>query len=177
MIRIHAALFALLLAFSLSDSYADTYAWTDEQGTVHFTGDLEKVPANFRNKARMEEESTPTREDKPASPASAATGPDATPEAGPVEEAGKHAPGEIYGGKTFSQWEKDFRDREAAATDVRKRIVEITELVAKPTTSGEEKKKLLDEYTSLLAQFNEMKTQYHEQVEIARKSGLRIDIE
>jgi Domain of unknown function (DUF4124) len=177
MMRLTVTLLTFLLAFSLSDSYAETYTWTDEQGTIHFTEDLGNVPPKSRNKARIVEETEAPREEKPASPALPATGQDATLQAAPLGQEGKPAPADIHAGKTFDQWVKDFKDQEAAMTAVRKRIVEITDLLKTPTAKKDDQEKLLVEYTTLLAQFNQMKSRYHQQVEIARKAGLQITIQ
>jgi Domain of unknown function (DUF4124) len=176
MIKVCVTLFTFLIAFYLSDSYAETYTWTDEQGTVHFTEDLEKVPKKIRNKARILENIEPAQIEKPVVSAPSATDPDVTLQTAPSNEDGKYSPAEIYAGKTFNQWEKDLNDREAAMKAVRKHIVEIVNLLSSPTTKGAEQEKLLAEHTSLLEQFNGMKTQYNQQVEIARKAGININI-
>jgi len=33
-------------------AHADTYEWTDSQGGLHFTDNLDKIPANYLNKVR-----------------------------------------------------------------------------------------------------------------------------
>jgi len=177
MIRVTTTLFTLLLAFSLSDAYAETYTWTDDQGTIHFAEDLGQVPAKSRKKARIVEDIESPRDGKPASQPQPAADRGATPQAVPSGRDGKPAPVELYGGKTSSWWENDFRDREAAMTAVRKRIVEITDLLKNQAATKDELDKLVAEYTSLLAQFNEMKAQYHQQVENARKAGFQVTIQ
>jgi Domain of unknown function (DUF4124) len=170
-----------LLAFSLSDSYAETYTWTDKQGTVHFTEDLGQVPKNIRKTVRKSEDIEPPPVEDQTSPAPARSttdkdAKDAAQQAAPVDKARNPEPAEIYAGKTYTQWEKDLRDREAAMTVIRNRLVEIVDLTSKPTR-GDEREKLLAEHTTLLAQFQDLKAQYYQQVEIARKAGLKINIQ
>jgi Domain of unknown function (DUF4124) len=177
MIRLSMTLLIILTAFSVSVSYAETYTWTDEQGTVHFTEDQGSVPEKFRNKVRILEDSDPPQEEQPASPAPSDKSPDVTLQAPPISKEGKAAPAENYAGKTYTQWEKDFRDREAAMTAVRERIVDISAILLNPKTAKDEWKTLKAEDSSLRAQFSEMKAQYNDQVEIARKAGLNINIQ
>lgn len=177
MIKLHVTLLTFLLAFSLSYSYAETFTWTDEQGTVHFTEDLEKVPKEMRNKAKAVVDSEQPQKEKLSPPTPSAKDSDATLQAAPSDKDGKSSPAETYAGKTFDQWEKDFRDREAAMTAVRKRMAEITDLLRNSKFMRNEREILLAEHTSLLAQFNEMKAQYNQQVEIARKAGIQINIQ
>lgn len=177
MIQACTLLIMLLFSFTVSDACAETYTWTDEQGTVHFTENPESVPTTIRKKARRTDETGPLRQEAPASQAPSAEPRDKAPEAAPSAGAGDSAPAEVYAGKTFAQWKKDFTDREAAMAAIRKRIVEITVLMAKPATRSAEKEQLLAEHATLLEQFNEMKAMYDQQVEIARKAGLQITIQ
>ena len=158
-------LFTLLLAFSLTESYAETYTWTDTRGTVHFTGDPAQVPADLRKKVKILEDTGPP----PAEAGSAA------PRAAAAD--GTHKPGsaETCAGKTHAQWEKELQEREAAMISVRDRLVEISDLASKPIKK-DERDKLLAEHASLLTRFHEMRAQYDQQIEIARKAGVRITI-
>ena len=165
-----------LLALSLSDSYAETYTWTDKQGTAHFTEDLGQVPKNIRKTARKLEDIEPSTAVNQASPARSTTDKDSAQQAAPVDKAHNPEPAGIYAGKTYNQWEKDLRDREAAMTVVRNRLVEIADRSSKPIMR-EEREKLLAEHAPLLAQFQDLKAQYNQQVEIARKAGLEINIQ
>jgi hypothetical protein len=177
MIRSCVTFLMFLLAVSFSTAYAETYTWTDEQGTIHFTEELGTVPKTIRKKARRVEEIEPSPAEKPATPEPSAKDPDATVNASASVGKGESAAVETYVGKTYDQWEKDLTDREAAMTAVRKRIDEIAALLNSSATSRDEQKKLLPEHKSLTVQFNEMKAEYYQQVEIARKAGLQVNIQ
>ena len=56
----------LLIAVLASVSYADTYTWSDENGT-HFTGDLQNVPATYQKKA-MQDVRVDAKKPEPAVP-------------------------------------------------------------------------------------------------------------
>ncbi len=162
-----------MLALSFSSASAETYTWTDGQGTVHFTEDPGKVPAKIRNKARIEDgEDSPA--EKPVSKEPSARIPDTPPHALP---SGVDNGNRIYAGKTYDEWQKDLEDRETAMIAARKRIDEIAGMLNKFADKWDEQKKLLLEHKSLSAQFKEMKAQYFQQVEIARKAGLTVNLQ
>ena len=168
MIRSNMIIFVAILAVSISPAFAGTYSWTDEQGTIHFTEDPGRVPEKFRNKALRGEEQESAPKEKPAMI------PDAASRA--IHSDGDAGSG-IYAGKTYDEWQKDLADRETAMFAVRKRIDEVAALLNKFSGSWDEQKKLLLEHNSLSTQLKEMKAQYFQQVEIARKAGLKIDIQ
>jgi len=50
---------ALLMAmFACSVAQADVFEWVDPKGVTHFTDDLNKVPAKYREKAKRRESAT-----------------------------------------------------------------------------------------------------------------------
>lgn len=160
----------LILAVVLTLANADTYTWVDEQWTVHFTDDPGLVPKLSRTKVKKLDESAY---------------PQPSPGAGIRKEERQNAPlsdemgafQETYGGKSYDQWAKEFTDREEAMTAVRRRIDENAEQVRNAGLDWEVQEKLFTERKALSAQFREMKAQYFQQVEIARKAGLKITIE
>lgn len=91
-------LILLLLLYPLS-ALAETYEWTDQEGTVHFTEDLGQVPKKFRKKAKR-------LGSEEAAPASSATGEPARG-AGKGEEESKGK--KLYGGKDETAWRTAFR--------------------------------------------------------------------
>jgi hypothetical protein len=169
MTRFYVIFFALVMTVAFSNAHAETYSWTDEQGTIHFTEDPGRIPNKFRSKALKKEEMNSVPEEEPAAKA-----PEAIPQAAP---GGSERDDGIYAGKTYEQWQKELVDRETAMTAVRKRLDEIAALFRNPDTGKDERKQLVAEYNSLSAQLKEMKAQYLEQVEIARKAGLTINIQ
>ena len=48
-----AAFFFLLIALLPGWAWAQMYLWEDEQGTVHYTNELQSVPEPFRSRARF----------------------------------------------------------------------------------------------------------------------------
>lgn len=174
MIRTKVIFFTFMLAACFSTASAETYSWTDEQGTVHFTEDLGKVPEKVRNKIKRETGAESAPEEKPAAKDSSVKTPDETPRTVP---SGRGDDDGIYAGKTYDQWQKELVDRETAMIAVRTRIDEIAVLLRDPALNWDEQKKLMIEHNSLSAQFKEMKAQYNKQVEIARKAGLQINIQ
>ena len=173
MTRSFATFFAFLLIVSFSAAYAETYTWTDDQGTVHYTENLGTVPQNFRKNVRSVEESELSPVNKPASPEP----PPATTRVFPASGMGKSGSAELYAGKTYDQWGKELKDREAAMITVRNRIDEIAVMLKSIADNWDEQKKLLTEYKSLADRLKDMKARYYEQVEIARKAGLQINIQ
>lgn len=174
MIRTRATIFTFMLAASVTTASAETYSWTDDQGTMHFTEDLGKVPEKIRKKIKREEVTEPVQEEKTAPEATPARIPEATPRTAP---SGGNGDNGVYAGKTYDQWQKELVERETAMFAVRKRIDEIAALLKDPAINWEEQKKLMLEHNALSAQFKSMKAQYNQQVEIARKAGLQINIQ
>lgn len=174
MTRSGAAFFTAILAACISTASAETYTWTDDQGTVHFTEDPGRVPIKFRKKVLSDEGPAPVPEEKGTPGATSAKPPEAVPQAPPIAEESDNG---LYAGKTYGQWQKELAEREAAMEAVKKRIEEIAALRKNPAASREVRGKLIEEHKMLLAQFNEMKAEYFQQVEIARKAGLTINIQ
>lgn len=166
MLRSLTMLLSLLLFLPLSTAFAVTYTWTDEQGTVHFTEDPGQVPRHLRGKVRKLDDSAPPPEE-PVSPPPASTPP----------PAGGSEPAATYGGRSYAEWAKELKEREAAMWDVRRRTDEIRELLEKPGLQKEEAAKLLEEHKELRERFGKMKAEYRQFVERARKAGLKIDIQ
>lgn len=168
-LSLHAFL-AIILAGSLTSAAADTYTWTDEQSIVHYTDDPELVPKLYRAKIRKLDDYVPSQ------PAPASKDQDIEQRTAPLADEGPVVQ-ETYAGKSYDQWAKEFTDREAAMTAVRKRIDENADQLRSSGPYWEDQKNLFAERKALLEQFKEMKAEFFQQVEIARKAGLRINIE
>lgn len=167
MLRSLTMLLPLLLHLFLSAAFADTYTWTDEQGTVHFTEDPGQIPKKLRGKVRKLDEDIPAPAAAPSPPA-----PDAgTP---PAKESEQPA---TYGGRSYGDWAKELAEREAAMKDVRSRTDEIRELLKHPGLTQDEASKLVDEYQQLSLRFQQLKAEYHQWVENARKACLTVTIQ
>lgn len=173
---------SLLVLGAAAPLQAEIYTWTDAAGTVHFTEDLGQVPRKERRKVRRLDEDQPAPARAAETPASGDTGeaPKGAPKDIPAQESEK---GQVpdgtqrYGGKSYAQWQKDLADREAAMTAVKQRVEEIAAQVKGGNLRKDAQQKLIEEHGELVRQFNEMKAQYNQQVEAARKAGLQISIQ
>lgn len=158
---------------SFATAQAETYTWTDSQGTVHFSEDLGSVPVKYRKKLRRIDDISTKSSTTPAAAAVTKTEPDKSAAAAPKNDSSDTG---MYGGKTAEQWKKELSDKEVDLTDIRKRQDELASTVNK-TESREEKTRLINEYKALTTRFNELKAQYNNIVESARKSGLTVNIQ
>ena len=62
----------LILLFAASVAQAETYEWTDREGTVHFSDTLAEIPALYRNSATPLGMDTPTANSGRAVPSATA---------------------------------------------------------------------------------------------------------
>lgn len=174
MLRFNGTIFAFILAVSFSSASAETYTWTDDQGTIHFTEDLGTVPQKIRKKVLRMEELNSAPEEKSSSPAPAVNAPKATRQSVPSGGDGDNG---SFSGKTYEQWQNDLTEREAAMEAIRKRIEEVAALRKNLAARKDERDKLFEEHKSLLEKYREMKARYFEQVERARKAGLTVNLQ
>lgn len=82
------------LLFAASPALADLYQWTDQQGVIHITDSLDKVPPAYRGKVRVVKEGV--KEEGPS--LEATTPPPLTAEPG----------AELYGDQTLEWWRQSF---------------------------------------------------------------------
>lgn len=117
-------------------SFADTYTWVDNQGTVNFTEDLGNVPAKYRNKVKVlgEEEPPPAEVNQGGEKPSAKVKPDAARVPKQGEGAQKDKAKTVYGGKTAESWKSEFGALDADLKASEKQLVETRNLVK--DTSG-----------------------------------------
>ncbi len=109
----------IILLAGLSPVLAEIYHWTDEDGVLHITDDLGKVPEEQRGKVNVFE-TKPARE-----------GP---PEEGPVVEPPPAVEvEELYDGMLLSWWKKQFKEIRKSIAGVegaytkKKQFVEVFE--------------------------------------------------
>ncbi len=103
----------ILLALFAIPALAETYTWTDDQGTVNFADDLGKVPKKYRKRAKvLGGEETPPEEvqegEKPA--------PAVQQQKGAAKEVKEAAPArkkELYGGKDAATWKYELASARA----------------------------------------------------------------
>ena len=148
---------------------AETYSWVDENGTYNFTEDYARVPKKYRKsvgtQGNMSAEPvvTPKTDSKVLSPVTATDGKSELP----VENSG---------GKSMLQWKQEFSEREAAMLAVRKRVDEIDALLKGSQSDKELAQSLIPERNKAVEQFNELRKQYDQQVELARKAGISFEL-
>lgn len=158
-----------LVVVALSPAGAETYTWTDAQSIVHFTDDPHRAPKEYQNKLRKLDDDGSAQAEPPGDAVDKEMSGRALPEEGSANM-------ELYAGKSYEQWAKEFAGREAEMIAVRKQIDEnAVRLQAGPVRQMKEK--LLTEREELLTKFREMKSEYVRQVDIARAAGIKITIE
>jgi hypothetical protein len=155
---------------------AETYSWVDDSGTYNFTEEYSRVPKKYRNKVGK-------RGDMGASPAlnetvSPSTGAGTAPPADPKNAlAGKpQAAAGNFGGRSFEQWKQEFGEREAAMGVIRKRVAEIDVLLKANASDKEQTRVLVAERNKAAEQITEMRKQYDQLAEQARKAGIQVNI-
>jgi hypothetical protein len=89
----------LMVMFACSFAQAEVYEWVDGQGVVHFTDQLDKVPARYREKVKRRESVGSEKENVPPAPAP----PPAT------ESALQEQKAELYGGHGKEWWHAGFK--------------------------------------------------------------------
>src|SRR3954449_13271028 len=111
-------LLILMLVLWTALVLAETYSWTDSNGTVHFSDDYSQVPKKVRKKVKIRRDTVEqTRQGAPARSAA----PGASPAIGSAGSNGdtvqKQAvnleTGGLFGGRKPEAWQGDFRAREA----------------------------------------------------------------
>lgn len=125
-LAVHFIFQCLLITFlsGLSPVLAEIYHWTDEDGVLHLTDDLGKVPEEQRGKVNVFE-TKPDREGPPE---------EGPPEEGPVVEPPPAVEvEELYDGMLLSWWEKQFQEIRKSIAGVegaytkKKQFVEVFE--------------------------------------------------
>ncbi|NVN98627.1 MAG: DUF4124 domain-containing protein [Geobacteraceae bacterium] len=157
---------SLLLLISLSSAFAQTYSWTDNAGTVHFTEDMGRIPMEMRSKARVVVDAVTTSAEKPASGSA-----EILPGSAAAVGAGANAE------KSLDDWKKELSGREAEMMVVRKKIDEIAAILKGYTGGWTEQNKLVEEFNVANSRLKDMLGEYFQQVEKARKAGLVVNIQ
>lgn len=103
----------ILLAFFAVPALAETYTWTDDQGTVNFADDLGNVPKKYRKRAKVlgGEETPPAEVQEGEKPA-----PAVQQQKGAAKEVKEAAPApkkDVYGGKDAATWKYEFASARA----------------------------------------------------------------
>lgn len=156
---------------------AETYSWVDESGTYNFTEDYARVPKKYRGKLdrRGDMGATPLLKESlsPPTGTSAPNPPAATKES----NVGKsQSPVGTFGGKSYDQWKQELGQRESGMSSIRKRIDEIDSNLKNIPSDKEQTRALVAERNKAVEQFTEMRKQYDQFVEQARKAGIQVTI-
>ena len=162
----------LLCAAPLS---AETYSWVDEKGTYNFTEEYSHIPKKYRNRVdRRADPGAPPVSNIAAPPAG---GTEAASPAAKAKAAGKPGPAvEKIGGKSYDQWTQEFRERETAMLAIRKRLDEIDVMLKNKPETREQTQVLIAERNAAVVQFIEIRKQYDQLAEQARKSGILVEV-
>lgn len=155
---------------------AETYSWVDDAGTYNFTEDYSRIPQKYRNKLEKRGDMGSTPEVKESAAPSATSKTPALAETKSQEKPASGTATGSFGGKSYDQWKQELFDREAAMNSLKTRATAIEEELKRNSAGPERSKKLVDEHNALIGQFSELRKQYEQQVELARKAGLKIDI-
>jgi hypothetical protein len=152
---------------------AETYSWVDEKGTYNFTEDFSRVPKKYRHSVGKRGNMAPAPAPTPKESSKEAQGSDAKKtSAVPAPAAG--SPTLLYGGRTIAEWKQDLSEREAAMSEVYRKVEEYDAAMKKPRESTEAYRALELERSKVVLQYKEMRKQYDQQVENARKAGIDV---
>jgi len=155
---------------------AETYSWIDENGTYNFTEDYSRVPKKYRSSVNKRGDMgvSPLPKEPVSPPAGSGVAP---PAASKKSADGKpESPVGSFGGKSVAQWKQEFGEREAAMGAIRKRVDEIDALLKKNISDKEQTRSLVSERNRAVEQFTEMRKEYDQFAEQARKAGIQVDI-
>jgi hypothetical protein len=155
---------------------AESYSWIDDSGTYNFTEDYSKVPKKYLKKVNKREDMGGDSGSKDSAvPSTAPKGSSASDSK--KTDTGKPAdPSTGLSAAAYDQWKQEFSDREAAMGTVKAKAKEIELQLSKGTQNAEQRKSLIAEHNALIGQFTELKKQYEQQVEKARKAGFQIEM-
>lgn len=157
-------LVGLFTAFPL---FAETFTWTDENGTMNFTEDYSKIPPKFRNKVNKREE---VESDAPPAQNAASRGKDGdSSDVRPVMQGNAltrqstDEPEGSYGGKKGEKWASEFRAINSEISLLEQKILEAKELNKKPTGLNKEQiNRLPQEIVALVKQRNDAIKRYND---------------
>jgi len=109
----------LITVFACSAALADVYEWVDREGVTHFTDNLDKVPAKYREKVK--------RRESVAGEKGEATQVQSPPPE-PVSEKPKAA---VYGGHDENWWRSGFRSLQEELQHIKEKLPEKREELTK----------------------------------------------
>lgn len=110
----------LITMFTFTAVHAAVYEWVDSQGGVHFTDDLDKVPARYRKAVKTREPVTGREAVAPPAPQQP------SPPAAPPEKAVA-----LPGGHDESWWRARFSSLRAEISNIQNNLPEKKETLTK----------------------------------------------
>lgn len=162
---------ALLWALPLM---AETYSWVDGQGTVNFTDDYSQIPRKYRNKVNKREDVAPSPTVQvPKTENSGAA--NAAPKEGDTKRPGATAtasPEQVFGEKKASEWQREFRERDAELERLDAKVKELAEIRKKAQVSGPEQVDLYKQHRAALETYNESIKRFNELNDAANQAGV-----
>jgi hypothetical protein len=111
----------LMVLFACSVAQAEVYEWVDGQGVVHFTDQLDKVPARYREKVKRRESVTGEKVTVPSTPV-----PPSMTESLPREQKA-----ELYGGHGKEWWHASYKALRDERKDIQDKLPEKKETLTK----------------------------------------------
>jgi len=155
---------------------AETYSWVDQAGTYNFTEDYSRVPKEYRSRVNKQGDMGAFPVQKESVSPSTGSGITLPAASSSTAVGNPESPEGNFGGKSYDQWKQEFSEREAAMGAINKRVDEIDALLNKRPSNREQTQRLIFERKSAVAQFTDMRKQYDQQVELARKAGIQVNI-
>lgn len=169
----------LLLAglCTVSSLFAETYTWTDAQGTVNFTENYSNIPKKYRKEVRKREDieygKSLTQSAIPANKDRDTVKDQSEKQIKVVPNQLKSEPQGMYAGKRSEEWAREFNTRNSEISLLEQRIRETEELLKKPAGLNKDQiYKLPQDLVSLIIQRNDAIRRYNELNDTANTAGV-----
>lgn len=153
---------------------AETYSWVDEHGTVNFTDDFSAVPKKFRKRVKRRDDGSPVQPVQNIKGERSETGGKVVKEADSMKAAGNDtiSPEQLFGGKKASEWQREFRERDAELGRLDAKIKEVDEARKNAKVSGLEMVNLYNQQRDAVERYNESVKRYNALNDAANKAGV-----
>jgi Domain of unknown function (DUF4124) len=160
-----------VLFLMASRSSAEIYSWVDDSGVRNFSDNISTVPKKYlKSVVRSGQVDGPPAPEKSA----VMEKKDAPAAKGTVAD---NSNSQLYDGKSYSDWRKEFDLQEAELKRIEARLGQIQVLLKNPSnTTRASYYELMNEYNALRGEYKDKYQVYSELMESARKAGLKVDI-
>ena len=169
----------LILVFSglllcASSLMAETYSWTDQNGTMNFADDFSEVPKKYRKKVHTRGDINVHSAPAAKSHAGSAAKKNAAERSAEPEAAKAPVAEKDYGGKTLGDWRRELT---AADAEVKKLDAKVKALDAQVRASGDyyvsrSQVELRQQYYDAVQEFNSAAARYNSMINAARSAGV-----